>query len=80
MKKEELTPEEEKRFYNEVNDTTPTPKQMWQELQILRAQILAHKCPTCVHYVPMYNYPIVPNPVTHYHNGMPCYNNPCVWC
>lgn len=20
------------------------------------------------------------NPNLHYHNGMPCYNNPCVWC
>lgn len=20
------------------------------------------------------------NPNLHYHNGSPCYNNPCVWC
>ena len=20
------------------------------------------------------------NPNLHYHNGSPCYNNPCIWC
>lgn len=75
---DELTPLEEKSFYDKVN--APTNKQLWEEIKILRAQILAHKCPTCIHYVPMYNYPSLHNPITHYHNGAPCYNNPCVWC
>lgn len=24
--------------------------------------------------------PELHNPALHYHNGSPCYNNPCVWC
>ena len=30
---------------------------------------------------PPYHYPITPQwvPNLHYHNGVPCTNNPCVW-
>lgn len=35
-------------------------------------------------YIPNYPNYIVPpvniTPPCHYHNGSPCYNNPCYWC
>jgi hypothetical protein len=32
------------------------------------------------YYPPQYIPPNYHNPALHYHNGMPCYQNPCVWC
>ena len=31
-------------------------------------------------YPPIYNQPNYHNTALHYHNGQPCYQNPCVWC
>ena len=39
------------------------------------------------HTIPFGDMPDIPNFVQptynknlHYHNGKPCYNNPCIWC
>lgn len=59
---------------------TKGEKLLWEKIKALEAQILAHTCQQ-PHVCQLYYYPQQQFLNTlHYHNGSPCYNNPCVWC
>ena len=57
----------------------------WEEIfnEIGKLQERAEK-PPVERYIPQNPSPLMPlnqpNPNLHYHNGAPCYQNPCVWC
>lgn len=53
---------------------TPTEQYLREILELLRAK---NSQPIYPPYTPNYQ---PQNPNLHYHGGIPCYQNPCVWC
>ena len=55
-------------------------KELIEEIRKLREELekLNNRQPT--YYPPQYIPPNYHDPALHYHNGTPCYNNPCLWC
>ena len=60
-------------------DKKPTIEELLKRIEALE------NCLNSTTYLPVFTPPQPPNPQQyttqpHYHNGMPCWNNPCVWC
>ena len=57
-------------------------KELIEEIRKLREELekFNNRQPVQIQYPPQYIPPNYHNPALHYHNGMPCYQNPCLWC
>lgn len=58
---------------------TTTEKYLKEILELMRTKCNQGGSGSNTQFIPPYIYPVYGQSVPHYHDGMPCYQNPCVW-